>query len=177
MGVATTLLAIAAFLQKATGHYLYFRKAYAELQEINKPKGLTVGLGVSNGLYGDATPDPMVIVKVINMGDKPAKLTALIAHEYASRKDHKKRKPSALSFPRLRMDLVCQLPLVLEPGEDWTGVTPLASLSKDLNVDGLVYVGVQHNLEWKPALSTMRLADAPGPKPPNEKEFDNEHGG
>lgn len=99
-------------------------------------------------------PKQLIMVRAVNTGKRPAKVTHLVGYAYKSR-IHRLLKMAPVEVFLVTEHLFgTSLPVLLEPACDWTGF-----LDRDRALaiagDAVLYCGVVHTLAKKPVLARI----------------------
>lgn len=95
--------------------------------------------------------EQLVMVRVVNRGTLPAKITDLLGWVFDTRLKRLFGKPRD-GFFVVDSKSSIPLPVVLEPGQDWSGYINQKK-TLEMTSNGLLYLGVQHTLSKKPVLT------------------------
>lgn len=103
---------------------------------------------------GRLDPKQLIQVHVVNVGKRPTKITALLGWPFKTRMHRLFGKPTGDGFVSMEPLTQTPLPLVLQPGDDWSGFLHREAALKIVG-DATLYCGVQHTLAKKPALARI----------------------
>lgn len=111
---------------------------------------------IVNPKSGDLEPKKLILVRVVNVGKRSTKVTCLLGLPFKTRIHRLFGKPASHGFISMTPLADAPLPLVLQPGDDWTG---FLNQEEAFQIAGNLplYCGVQHTLAKKPVLARINF--------------------
>ncbi len=109
-----------------------------------------------NQLKGKLDEENLIFVEVVNRGSQPTTITHLAIYQYESRLKKILNKPKTQGAV-FQQDTGQQLPHLLGPGAQWSGMIDQNDLTEKWGTEGLIYCGVLYSSSKKPVLTRVNL--------------------
>lgn len=111
-----------------------------------------------NQIQGKLEEENLIFVEAINRGSLPSTITHLAIYQYESKLKKILNKPKTQGVV-LQQDTGIQLPYLLGPGAQWSGMINQDDLTEKWGTEGLIYCGVIHSARKKPVLTKVDLSE------------------